>query len=343
MIRFDKKNERENRDLKALDAELLRCLACFFVVLEHCAGLDFTSSILLNSVSRFCVPIFVIISGRFCLTKVQLVPYYLKKCLHLMLIFLFWSSIYILCDIILENKVASFKKIVVSIVEGPTHFWYIYAAIALYLATPILYVFCNHATREQLIYFLILTFFFGSIISFALRTAYFPLLGIIVEKMKIGYTVAFLFLFVFGYYREKFSVEKRRRILLYGAGLLGLFVTFLGTWFLHERGRPSQELLSFFAPNVILYSLAIYVFVTEKKNKLNHSNQKYIKIISKISFCSLGIYLLHPLLLQQVIVKIPGLSLFPNIILISLKAILTFLLSFFFVSILKKGILKKLL
>lgn len=332
-----------NRSTREWDAELLRCISCFFVIILHSSGLNLTSSILLNSISRFCVPVFIIISGRFCLTRAQSIQHYLEKCVHFMAVFLFWSSIYTLCEIALEKKNLSLKEILTLIVKGPIHFWYLYALIALYLLVPILYVFCNHATREQLIYFFVITFFFGSIIWTILSTGYFPLLELVVGKMKIGYTVGFLLLFMFGYYREQFCIEKRYRILLYGAGLLGLAVTFLGTCVLMHKGSPMQELLlSFFAPNIILYSLAIYVFLTEFKN-LHQITQKQINLISKLSNCTFGIYLLHPLLLEWVIVKIPGLTLFPNILYILVKAILTFFLSFFFVNILKKSIIEKVL
>lgn len=336
-------SDKERLGQRVYDAEFLRCLACFSVVLAHCTGLTFSSSILLNSMARFCVPVFIILSGRFCLMRERSIKHYLKKCFHLLIVFLFWSSIYELFDIVARNKPFSKQEAFRSMLTGPLHFWYIYTAIALYLAAPILYAFCRQATKAQLIYYLCLSFFFGSIVTTALRTSYVPMLQVIIEKMKIGYTVGFLFLFIFGYYKEAIGIEKRHRILLYIAGGIGLAITWLGTCYLQQRGSSNDEqFLSLFTPNVILYSLAVYVFITECK-KLKPISTTCLKAISEISSCSFGIYLLHPLILQQAISKITALSLLPNVILIFSRAGLAFLLSFFFTFVLKKSFFRKLL
>ena len=50
------------------DTEVMRIIAAFFVVMIHASGLGSFSAVVYNSVARFSVPVFVIISGYYLLT-----------------------------------------------------------------------------------------------------------------------------------------------------------------------------------------------------------------------------------------------------------------------------------
>lgn len=313
------------------DADLLRCIACFCVVLFHCSDCNSTGGVFLISISSFCVPVFFILSGRFCLKREHHISHYCKKSIRLYKIFLFWSVIYEIPSLFHTAK--SLPKIMFDVIAGPTHFWYIYAAIALYCVTPFVYIFCKYASQKLLLYFLGISFLFGSVILILLRTPDFPLLAKIIDKMHMGRSFGFLCLYVFGYYCEKYSSSLRLR-LLYVFGISGLFTTFGWTYFHHNRTSEYDSLLiSFLAPNVILYSFAVYIFIKNWGQKQN-SIPKLSNVIFKLSDYTLGIYLLHPLLLRF-IQKIPIHIALPNAIYSFIMAALTFLLTFLLVSLIK--------
>lgn len=61
------------------DTEVMRIIAAFFVVMIHASGLGSFSAVVYNSVARFSVPVFVIISGYYLLTCPQREPPWGKR------------------------------------------------------------------------------------------------------------------------------------------------------------------------------------------------------------------------------------------------------------------------
>ena len=51
------------------DTELMRIIAAFFVIVIHCSGTRFMSEVICNAVSRFSVPVFIILSGYYMLVR----------------------------------------------------------------------------------------------------------------------------------------------------------------------------------------------------------------------------------------------------------------------------------
>lgn len=76
------------------DTEVMRIIAAFFVVMIHASGLGSFSAVVYNSVARFSVPVFVIISGYYLLTCPPKGTALGKKGLRLFLLMLLWSAVY---------------------------------------------------------------------------------------------------------------------------------------------------------------------------------------------------------------------------------------------------------
>ena len=71
-----------------------------------------------------------------------------------------------------------------------------------------------------------------------------------------------LFCYLLGYYLFRYPLGRRGLYLIAAAGLLGWGCTFAGTMWLSERaGAWNELLLSFYAPNVVLTSAAIFAWV----------------------------------------------------------------------------------
>ena len=288
------------RSARCADADLLRIVACFFVVMLHSCGAGSPAAVIMNSITRFSVPVFVMISGRFCLRSDNNPGHYLKKCGRLMLTFLLWSAVYMLLDGDFCGN-AGFWGAAGALLTGPQHFWYIYAAMALYLSAPILQAFCRNADKKQLGYFLLLTFLFGSVVSTALRTSHFGLLGTVIKEMKAETELGFVCAFAFGYYYNTFGLGKGWRTALYVLGAAGLVCTAAGTLLMPlDTGGYDVLLFGFFTPNVLLYSAAVYVAVTELYKK-HPAGERARRFISGLAECSFGVYLLHVLVLRDVV------------------------------------------
>lgn len=330
-------NEIQYRNL---DTDIMRIVAAFFVIVIHVAASHSYSfcSVFYNSIARFSVPVFIIISGRYMLAKKQDWHKVALKCCKLFAIMIIWAGIYYLYDIFTgAHTYSSIGALVSYLLSEPTHLWYIYATIALYIFTPIIYTFCSHASKADMIYALILTFFFGSIITIIMRTSHFAIISTIIDKMKFDCTLGFVFCYLLGNYWQKYKSPKIIRVAIYILGILGTAATIVGTLILSRSGTTVNYLLfSFFAPNVLVASAAFYLFI---KRISGAHDLHYVTIrafIHRLASCTLGIYLLHVLILQILIKHIFGNFDVTAGISIPLEALCVFILSAICIFVLKE-------
>jgi surface polysaccharide O-acyltransferase-like enzyme len=159
-------------------------------------------------------------------------------------------------------------------------------------------VFCANATRREERYALGLTFLLGSVVLILLRADCSEVLAMVIEETKVPYTLGFIFLYLLGDYLRKYDLCRRTRYLLYAAGLLGTAFTVLGTWKLPAYGMPSDLLLSFFTPNVVVPGAAVFVLVRQLYARHPIRSDRVRAGVHRLADCTLGIYLLHPLILS---------------------------------------------
>lgn len=286
------------------DGDLLRIIAAFFVVAIHAAATAPFSvwSVLYNSLARFSVPIFIMLSGRYMLARRRSIKSLLVKSGSLMLLMLVWSAIYYLYELHRQTQIFSISGTAYYLFTQPIHLWYIYTTIGLYLFTPLFYVFCEHADRRIMQYALLLTFLFGSVITILLRAELTPVLTEIISKMHLDCSVGFIFCYLLGDYLRRCAVKRHGWI--YAVGIFGAAVTFVGTLYL-SRGNENFLLYSFFAPNVLAASAAVYIGVHQCCTKHPVNSDRVRAVIAQLAGCTLGVYLLHPLILSLLADYIP--------------------------------------
>ena len=254
------------------ETDVLRLAASFSVALLHSAAARMSglepmaegawAPCLVNSLCRFGVPVFVMISGRYLLASECSIRRAATKAAKAMGAMLLWAAVYLGYELLTGWQPGGAGDVVWRLLTQPVHLWYFYAAAGLYLLSPVLSVFTRHATRRQFLYGLALTGFLGCIVVIALRTSQFPLLAAVMEQTKLPYTTGFLFCYLLGYYLFRYPLGRRGLLLLGGAGLLGWAVTFAGTMWLSGRaGAWNDLLLSFYAPNVVATSAAVFALV----------------------------------------------------------------------------------
>jgi surface polysaccharide O-acyltransferase-like enzyme len=162
-----------NENLNWINA--LRVLATFGVIFLHTtadilyqygsiAEIDWWIGNIYDSSVRFCVPVFLMISGALILSKTyeNLKEYLIKRVLRVLLPFLFWSAIYIAIDIfgkLFKGEQMTFSEILsltfLKLKNGASfHLWYIYLIIGLYLFFPILNKWLLNSNKTEITYFL---------------------------------------------------------------------------------------------------------------------------------------------------------------------------------------------
>jgi surface polysaccharide O-acyltransferase-like enzyme len=146
--------------------DLLKAIAAFAVIILHVTVsllYDFANqqnwqaANFYNSLVRFSVPVFVMISGVLLLNKnEELTTFLRKRFSRLLFPFIFWSVIYLFIKINYDLPLKEIISYSIKVLKSGTefHLWYIYMLIGLYLFIPILSKWTVNATKKEMIYFL---------------------------------------------------------------------------------------------------------------------------------------------------------------------------------------------
>lgn len=130
--------------------DLLKGVSIFFVVLLHTAALGLSMSDIgsvvwevrnvTDSLCRFVVPVFVMISGTLLLNNNR--QYHLFKSVKRLIIpLLLWSMLYSFMAVTYQYRMISFESVTAFLrltFLTPTHNWFLYMLIGIYLTVPLL-------------------------------------------------------------------------------------------------------------------------------------------------------------------------------------------------------------
>jgi len=125
---------------------------------------DFWVGNVFDSLSRFAVPVFVMLSGALLLPGEYPIGTFMKKRLMRVVVpFVFWSFIYIIRSVyenVQDGVHYTFeglaREVFVMFRDGSSiHLWYVYMIIGLYLFIPILGKWVRHSNGKERLYFLV--------------------------------------------------------------------------------------------------------------------------------------------------------------------------------------------
>ena len=282
--------------------DYLRAISTIAVIFIHVSGIGVislnieTKSWLVanfyDSVSRFCVPVFFMISGSLLLNKdYKLKEFFIKRGLRILPPLFFWSIIYFIFHnkgFLLNNFdfIIFLKKIIRSLLSvGNYHLRFVYILIGLYLCVPILRIWIKNSPESYLKYFLVIWLF---------STLYkIPSMSVYLPKIDISYFSGYLGYMILGYF---LYIKKNKNTYLYLIlFIVSLGFTTLGTYYFSIRnGFFYEYFYNYLSLNIIIASSSIFLFF--KNVSINISGlDSVIKVISKYSF---GVYLVHALILM---------------------------------------------
>lgn len=295
---FDAQNSRLKNYISNL-----RNIATFAVILLHVAApfvlqfnkISFASwqlANLLDSMLRFGVPVFVMISGAVLLDRSEPLSTFLSKRLKRVLLpFLFWSIVYFVFV-----YAGSFQKLSMlqlsqtlfnKLLKGTYyHLWYVYMILGIYLFVPIIRKWAQNSTKQELQYFLFLW-----AVTLLINTnvaKYLPSVEVLYFSRYLGY-------FILGYYLDKHVSTSRPKNNLYlMCFVFGAALTFLSTSYLSvKQNHLNITYYNYLSPNVCLLSIGIFL----SGKSLLHNSSKLSINLDKHSY---GIYLVHVLVLHYV-------------------------------------------
>ncbi len=298
--------------------DILRIISVFSVIMLHTAvkgfeiygarTIEWQVCNFYNSCTRFCVPIFVMISGMFLLNpekEYTIKTIFKKKLLRIALAFIFWSIFYAFIRIIGEiyhesNIKTIFLLFIERIITGPFHFWFLFMISGLYIVSPFLRLILKDKllTKYYLVLCIIFIFLFNTINLFPSLS---NILSKTINRMDIKLMSGFSSYFVLGYVLSTNNISKKFRRIVYIMGIFSLFLTiFINGYISYKLNVPGMWMYDNLSLNVFMMTISIFIFIMYnfKNIKMSLFFSKIIYILGKYSF---GVYIIHIFLLSHMI------------------------------------------
>lgn len=326
-------------------ADSIRVIAIYFVIFLHTGSLLTSVSSKIFSVSaaynlaRTSVPLFIILSGALLLTKDESYKDFFKKRYSRILFpWIFWTIIYFFWYAYSKHQsisISSARSIYQLFFSG---FWFLPLIASIYFFTPLLRIFVRHAKTRDLLFGVALWFVFASI---------FPFFQLIIGS-GLPYNnsaVQYIGYFILGYAFVKVKLSKRILHRTIAVFVLSLIISFISI-FLPNGAILNEYPYLFLSPFAVFNSVAFFALLYavcvlfEKKIP-----QRAEKIMASMSRATLGIYLIHFIILE---ISYPAVSLFADsfvpipLLAVFIKTAVIFLASFCIIYLLQKvPVLKK--
>ena len=300
------KNNRE------IYLDFLRVFASIAVIFLHVAAqnwydvrldtFEWNTFNIYDSLVRWAVPIFVMMSGVLFLNKDKPIKeIYKKNILHIAIAFVFWSVTYSLIYHFQFNT--SLKQFVLTTIKGQGHMWYLLMIIGIYMIVPFLKMIVDN--EKYMKYFLILALIFAFIVpqGISIISIRYKELGAafnnVIKNLNLHLVMGYSFYFILGYYLNKIKLSKTTNRIIYGLGILGFISTAVFTYFVSRWSNTYNALFyEYFSVTVLLESIAIFVLIKNifVKHSISEKTKNFIYKLSKYSF---GIYLVHMLIVTE--------------------------------------------
>ena len=341
-----------NSKTRNYNLDLLRILAAFMVVLIHVSAQNwyitpsntFTFNIynFYDSLVRSAVPIFIMLSGVFFLNpqkEKKIKEIFSKNILKLILIYILWSIIYYCYDVFIQHtKELNLTSFIISTINGPYHFWYIPVIIGLYTISPILIKITQNKNANQIFKYLFIIFMISCTLKTITSISFIPYiehLKNIINKMPINIICQYYSYFLLGYYMHNFDIPLKKRKIIYILGILSVVICAFLTFIVSNYEAKN---IDYFYDNFSIFTFfeacAIFLFFKHHHFKSESIYKKEIKIISN---CTLGIYIIHILILNSLLhFNIIQINSFTQILSVPIITIIVFIISLLLTYLIKK-------
>ncbi|WP_265504949.1 acyltransferase [Providencia rustigianii] len=326
---------------------VLKVLSIFGVILFH-VSLEYgkygnpgwLSSMTYTAISRYCVPVFFMISGAMILGKNDTIKeFFIKRINKIFIPLVAWSLIYyFFFSWILGNDI-TIKGILISLLVKPAaiHLWFLYAIIGFYLIA-LMYMYIREDKKKIIFaYYTSIWFLIGSLVPFI--RVYIPSipwdLGTPYFYNETYQLLNYSGYFIAGYLLLNVTTIRNRSYLsiftFIASAIAMLFLFILDSTKAQSTIQYAGE---FRYPLSAIMAFSIFFLFA---NKESFHNKKISNIISKIADVTFGIYLCHVIIITGVVhFIIPILDPSYAIVYIPLLTILIFICGYCFTSLIKK-------
>lgn len=307
----------ENKRIVYLD--YLRVAAAVAVIVAHIANqnagslsgrsLDWQALNIYNSLSRWCVPVFLMISGSLFLSKeIPTKTLYRKYILRLAVAYLVWSVIYAVAMpvknlLLTPGYQISLREIYTDMIRGQSHMWFLPMLIGIYMCVPILKQLVRSPKLAR--YYLILSLVFALAIPQCFKLCWdFLGQGVyvwispveqLISGMHMQLVAGYGFYFVLGWWLSNTELSSKQRKTVYLLGIVGgLSTVALNAVVGWNTQKSVGTYNNYLFVNVAMVAAAVFTWFQYRK----YENQRCNRVIFRLAQVSFGVYLAHSLIIR---------------------------------------------
>ena len=288
--------------------DVLKVVSAFCIVLIHSCGQGFsktfgTSSwfgfLLINTIPRFAVPVFMMVSGSLMLGRnTPSLSVVSKKAGKAVLLLVVWNFLYFFLHEWLWHSTGggSIKTLLAVPVKRQFsgHLWYAYFLVWMYLFTPIVSVLYHALSMKLRFYFVLISLLVPGGMDF--YSTFFNLGGAnILPSFHLYMTFSYIALMFLGRMIYE-GISQIRHPAITGAfcALAGFFAAVIVTadWCL-KQGKARDIFISENKLFIVIYSFGLFLAVASRRDSLNHLPRKVKCAVRFLAERSLGIYFFH--------------------------------------------------
>jgi surface polysaccharide O-acyltransferase-like enzyme len=261
------------------------------------------AALAINSFSRWAVPVFIMISGAvlipryFKLDGATLGKFYKRRLLRTGGIALVWSGIYLLWNAKFDAYHYSTREVIENFLLGNPylHLYFLYLILGLYLVAPFLGALVKQLTNRQIAWLTVMLLVGASVwdaIGYYYNSGPVPL-GL------LGQWVPYVAYFLAGYTLTELLRTHKLRPVTLAVCVVCLLPQMLFVYLSVRYWHSTQYFEEYFSPTTILQSLAIFVLGKYAYGLLEERfGRKADRCLSILAPLTLGIYLIHVIVLQ---------------------------------------------
>lgn len=299
---------------KRFDLDFIRAVAIVAVIMIHCmapvvthapiSGLGWNIANFIDSFMRWAVPVFVMISGALIIKKTahtNTALFYKKRIRRLLIPLLIWPVIYFLWYIEITGNSRDIVDFFMAYISGKPiggfHLYFLFLIAGLYIISPILSSFIASVNRK-----VAWSISIGILLATTLWLHIQQLLDNEISFNIISLCLPYIGYFLIGYLIASSKIQIKILIPILGVIASGLFVTIVSYYTM--KTSQSLPLYQYVSAPVVCMSVSIFLLL-QKVSDFTLKNYKGLeKPIRSLSISSFGIYLIHIIILQGMLLAL---------------------------------------
>ncbi|MEM6252516.1 MAG: acyltransferase family protein [Cyanobacteria bacterium P01_D01_bin.156] len=250
-----------------------------------------------STVVRWCVPVFVMISGALLLDpqKQESSSIFYKKRLSKILIpigfwsvfFLFWTFLHGFIDGILPSNLQLLKRLLKGLPYE--HLWFLYMILGMYLFVPFFRKIISISSDREIVFFTVTTFLIAGINFFHTSVS-----NVVRPDLFINWFLLYIPFFFSGYLIQKDN-RKFPTSVLWSIFLFSAAATAVGYYYVALDSEFLSDSYFHGYLSITVIPMSISVMYLLKEWNIPALNETATKKIALLTF---GIYLVHPIVIE---------------------------------------------